>query len=267
MRVRAPQVESVVSPAGGARFTRLWGRGNCGSTAGAGGSPRQAVPQSFLSRPVRTADRQQLLSPMTIDELLEPDHPARAVWSYVQGLDLTPLYDRIRARGHLAGRPAIDPRLLAALWLYATLAGFSSAGSSPICVSVTMPFAGSPGESPSTTTRSPISGPITARSWSIARTVRGGVASARPDRSGPHRSGRHACPRRRRGGLVSPPRDPGATPGGGPSRARDAAAGTGRECRPSRGHTRGRGGGPACGRARACRGGRRALQRSRHGGG
>ncbi|HSU84258.1 MAG TPA: IS1182 family transposase, partial [Thermoanaerobaculia bacterium] len=64
---------------------------------------------------------------MTIDELLEPDHPARAVWSYVERLDLTPLYDRIRARGHSAGRPAIDPRLLVALWLYATLAGFTSA--------------------------------------------------------------------------------------------------------------------------------------------
>jgi transposase len=64
---------------------------------------------------------------MTIDELLEPDHPARAVWSYVEGLDLSPLYDRIRARGSIAGRPAIDPRLLVALWLYATLSGFSSA--------------------------------------------------------------------------------------------------------------------------------------------
>ena len=57
----------------------------------------------------------------------KPDHPARAVWSYVEGLDLTFLYDRIRARGSVAGRPPIDPRLLVALWLYATLSGFSSA--------------------------------------------------------------------------------------------------------------------------------------------
>jgi transposase len=42
-------------------------------------------------------------------------------------LDLTPFYDRIRARGRVAGRPAIDPRLLVALWLYATLSGFTSA--------------------------------------------------------------------------------------------------------------------------------------------
>ena len=82
---------------------------------------RVALPR--LSVP----DRQQLLSPITIDDLLEADHPARAVWSYVLALDLAPLYDPIRARGRVAGRPAIDPRLLVALWLYATLSGFTSA--------------------------------------------------------------------------------------------------------------------------------------------
>jgi transposase len=87
-----------------------------------------------LAEPDRTApprlalpDRQQLLSARTIDELLEADHPARAVWAYVQALDLTPWYDRIRARGSVAGRPAIEPRLLIALWLYAMLSGFTSA--------------------------------------------------------------------------------------------------------------------------------------------
>lgn len=86
-------------------------------------------PEPDLSTPPRLSvpDRLQLLSAKTIDELLEPDHPARAVWSYVQQLDLTLFYDRIRARGSLAGRPAIDPRLLVALWLYATLSGFTSA--------------------------------------------------------------------------------------------------------------------------------------------
>jgi len=87
-----------------------------------------------LAEPDRTAqprlslpNRQHLLSAMTIDELVEADHPVRAVWSYVLELDITPLYDRIRARGSLAGRPAIDPRLLVALWLHATLSGFTSA--------------------------------------------------------------------------------------------------------------------------------------------
>src|SRR5947209_17887533 len=90
-------------------------------------APARPDPDRDARPRLHSPDRQQLLSAMTIDELLEADHPARAVWSYVEGLDLAPLYDRIRARGSLAGRPAIDPRLLVALWLYATLSGFRSA--------------------------------------------------------------------------------------------------------------------------------------------
>jgi transposase len=89
--------------------------------------PTLADPAGLAQPRLHVPCRQQLLSSMTIDELLEADHPARAVWSYVEGLDLTPLYDRIRARGSVAGRPASDPRLLVALWLYATLSGFRSA--------------------------------------------------------------------------------------------------------------------------------------------
>jgi transposase len=87
-----------------------------------------AVPQPQRPPPrLRTANRQQLLCPMVIDDLLEPDHPARAVWRYVEGLDLSELYDRIRARGSNPGSPAIDPRLLVALWLYGTLQHVASA--------------------------------------------------------------------------------------------------------------------------------------------
>jgi transposase len=64
---------------------------------------------------------------MTLDQLIEPDHPARSVWRFVQGLDLTPLYQRIASRQHRAGRPASDPRVLVALWLYAILYGVLSA--------------------------------------------------------------------------------------------------------------------------------------------
>jgi transposase len=98
-----------------------------GSTVSHAASPARAEPDRGAPPRLSVPDRQRLLSARTIDELLEPDHPARAVWSYVEGLDLTPLYDRIRSRGHRAGRPAIDPRLLVALWLYATVSGFTSA--------------------------------------------------------------------------------------------------------------------------------------------
>ena len=49
------------------------------------------------------------------------------MWDFVAGLDLSPLHDRIRAvEGH-PGRPPIDPAILVALWLYATLEGVGSA--------------------------------------------------------------------------------------------------------------------------------------------
>lgn len=65
-------------------------------------------------------DRSLVENPKTIDELIPPDHKARLIWALVEDLDLTPLYDEIKSvEGH-AGRPATDPRILVALWLYAT---------------------------------------------------------------------------------------------------------------------------------------------------
>lgn len=76
---------------------------------------------------LRCVDRQHILPPMTLDQLLEPDHPARSVWRFAEGLDLTVLYQRIGSREHSPGRPASDPRVLVALWLYAILYGVRSA--------------------------------------------------------------------------------------------------------------------------------------------
>ena len=51
----------------------------------------------------------------------------RAVWEFVQGMDLWPLYAGIRAVEGGAGRPAIDPLIRVALWLYATIESVGSA--------------------------------------------------------------------------------------------------------------------------------------------
>lgn len=51
------------------------------------------------------------------------DHRARLVWGYVVRQDLSPLLEAVKARGSQAGRAAIDPCILFALWLYATLEG------------------------------------------------------------------------------------------------------------------------------------------------
>jgi transposase len=62
-----------------------------------------------------------------LESQLASDHRARVVWAFVEGLDLSGLYDRIGAREGEPGRPPPDPRIFLALWLYATLEGVGSA--------------------------------------------------------------------------------------------------------------------------------------------
>jgi transposase len=77
---------------------------------------------------VNRADRRQPRWDLVdLDSQLAEDHRARAVWEFVSGLNLSAFYARIKARGEIAGRPATDPKILLALWLYATLEGVGSA--------------------------------------------------------------------------------------------------------------------------------------------
>lgn len=78
------------------------------------------------TRVVRPDRDQLLLQPCHLEELLPADHEARTIWTVVEKLDLSAFYDAIAARGTEPGRPALDPRLLVALWLYATKEGVGS---------------------------------------------------------------------------------------------------------------------------------------------
>lgn len=74
------------------------------------------------------ANRRQVeLRPCDLEGLLPADHPARAIWAVVERLDLSRFYEAIEARAGQAGRPAIDPKILVTLWLYATSEGEGSA--------------------------------------------------------------------------------------------------------------------------------------------
>lgn len=85
-------------------------------------APPPAAPR------LREANRTQVcLRPVDLESLLPEDHRARIVWAYVEGLDLTPLYQQIQAVEGEAGRPATDPKILLALWLYATLEAVGAA--------------------------------------------------------------------------------------------------------------------------------------------
>ena len=81
----------------------------------------QGAPR--LLEPNRT---QLELRASDLDSLLPEDHRARLVWGYVERQDLSKLVEAVKARGSNAGRAAIDPRILFALWLYATLEGVGS---------------------------------------------------------------------------------------------------------------------------------------------
>lgn len=74
------------------------------------------------------ADRSQLSWDLVdLDAWLPADHLARTIWAFTGALDLLPLYIPIKSVEGEAGRPAIDPRILLALWLYATAKGIGSA--------------------------------------------------------------------------------------------------------------------------------------------
>lgn len=88
---------------------------------------RRVQAQSQAPRLVEP-DRQQIeLRPQDLDSLLPPTHRARSVWAVVERLDVRRFYEPIKARGSQAGRPCTDPKVLVALWLYATCDGVGSA--------------------------------------------------------------------------------------------------------------------------------------------
>jgi transposase len=73
-------------------------------------------------------DRSQLRWDMVdLESLLPADHRARVVWSFVEEMNLDGFYAAIGSREGEAGRPAADPAVLLALWLYATVEGVGSA--------------------------------------------------------------------------------------------------------------------------------------------
>lgn len=77
---------------------------------------------------LRVANREQVeFRACCWNELLADDHQARIVWQYVTQLDVTPLLSAIKSVERGPGHPPADPRIMLALWLYATLRGVGSA--------------------------------------------------------------------------------------------------------------------------------------------
>jgi transposase len=77
---------------------------------------------------LRSPNRKQLLlRPVDLEATIPEDHEARHVWRLVEKMDLSKFVAGIEAREGAPGRNATDPKLLIALWLYATTQAVGSA--------------------------------------------------------------------------------------------------------------------------------------------
>ncbi len=99
-----------------------------GHADAAGDAEPATEPRAKAAPRLRLAERSQVGAFFeSLDERIDANDPVRAVWAFVEGLDLTALHARIKAvRGHV-GRNANDPRILLCVWLYASIEGVGSA--------------------------------------------------------------------------------------------------------------------------------------------
>ncbi len=86
-------------------------------------APRRAEE----TRVVRPKREQLQWAAVDLESLLPQDHRARAIWGFLEKLDLSPFYKSIKAVVDGPGRPTTDPQVLLALWLLATVEGIGSA--------------------------------------------------------------------------------------------------------------------------------------------
>jgi transposase len=94
------------------------------------GLPEQPAPErTYQDKPrLRMAERRQVeLRAICLDDLVPTDHRVRMVWTFVEGLDVSALVAAVKAVEGRPGHPPADPRILLALWLYATADGVGSA--------------------------------------------------------------------------------------------------------------------------------------------
>ncbi len=92
--------------------------------------PESAAPRAagYGAPRLREPVRDQIeLRVVDLDGVIGADHPARVIWAYVERLELSALEAPIKAREHRQGQAPASPRLLLALWLYATSDGVGSA--------------------------------------------------------------------------------------------------------------------------------------------
>lgn len=91
--------------------------------------PDQPMPTHRQGRPkLKLVDRQQkVMAEIDVEQLIEKDHKARAIWELTGRMDLSRFLEPVRTSVGCVGRSAWDPRLLISVWVYAYSEGISSA--------------------------------------------------------------------------------------------------------------------------------------------
>jgi transposase len=87
----------------------------------------QAPTPAVVPRVLMAEGNQIALRAVDLEATVGAEHAVRNVWAFVERLDLSALYGEIDSVEGRAGRAAIDPQILMALWLYATVDGVGSA--------------------------------------------------------------------------------------------------------------------------------------------
>ena len=72
-------------------------------------------------------NRQQLvMRTIDVEQLIEAEHPARAIWEFLGQVDLSRFSEGVQAYEGERGRAAYDPRLLVSLWVYSYSRGVTA---------------------------------------------------------------------------------------------------------------------------------------------
>jgi transposase len=87
----------------------------------------KVTPNSRKPRLEKANRDQVVFKTVNVERLVEDNHPVRAIWEFVERLDLSSFYMRINAVEGVAGRRAIDPQTLISVWIYAYSKGIGSA--------------------------------------------------------------------------------------------------------------------------------------------
>lgn len=91
-------------------------------------SSNQSSNKQNPKRKLLCAERSQYnMKFACLDELVDEHHRVRNVWKFVELINMEKLLEKVQSFQNSSGRPAVDPKILLALWLYATIDGCGSA--------------------------------------------------------------------------------------------------------------------------------------------